>query len=179
MSGELKIATRNGRAMDCPKCRKKLMTAVNDGNEVDFCPGCKGVWIDHFEEKRVLEIKPDVFSMDELRRLRKYYVLLGKVEPVRYVPCPVCQNLMNRKIWGSYSGVVVDTCSDHGVWYDEGELQKVKEYIQLGGIEYEKMVKMDQGFNDVHSKLVNEVTRLDTKISNHYMKARLFSMIGF
>ena len=52
-------------------------------------------------------MKPEVFSVDELHKLRKYYQSYGKFETVKYVPCPICDKLMQRKNWGSHSGVVV------------------------------------------------------------------------
>jgi len=168
----------SGKILKCPKCSKPLEAVLRDGAEVDLCASCRGIWVEHFEEKQVLEIKPEAFSMDELERLRKHYVPLGRLEKVRYVPCPACNVLMNRKIWGSYSGVVVDVCSEHGTWYDVQELEKVKEYVLLGGVEYEKMVKMDQGFSAVHAKLVQETVRLDQRIDSAYRRARLWSLIG-
>jgi len=155
-----------------------MTVKLDDGVEVDCCDACHGVWVDHAEEKQALKIKPEVFSMDELIRLRKHYAPLGRRETVRYVPCPVCKQLMNRKIWGSYSGVVVDICSEHGSWYDAKEIEKVREYIVLGGVEYEKMVKTDQRFSGIHSKLIQETTRLDKKINSAYMRARLWSLVG-
>ncbi len=169
----------NLKNLECPKCSKPLETVSQDDVAIDRCSSCHGVWVEHFEEKQVLRIKPEVFSMDELRRLRKYYVPLGRVEKVRYVPCPVCHNLMNRKIWGGCSGVVVDTCSEHGTWFDAQELEKVRDYVALGGIEYEKMVKTDRRFSEVHSKLIQETTRLDQRVDSAYMRARLWSWIGF
>lgn len=168
----------SGKPLECPKCAKPLQRALRDGATVDFCAICQGVWVEHFEEKQVLKIKPEVFSMDELHRLRRHYVPLGRLEKVRYVPCPACKMLMNRKIWGSYSGVVVDICADHGTWYDAQELEKIKEYVAMGGVEYEKMVKVDQGFSQLHSKLVQETVRLDTRIDSAYWRARLWSLVG-
>lgn len=163
----------------CPRCSHSLKVVVQSGAEVDFCPACHGVWVEHLEEKQVLEIKPESFSLDELNRLRKHYVSLGRVEKVCYVPCPVCKALMNRKIWGGCSGIVVDVCSEHGTWYDAKELEKVKEYVRFGGVEYEKMVKVDQRLSALHSKLAQESVRLDGRIDSAYMRARLWSMVGF
>ena len=42
-----------------------------------------------------------------------------------YRPCPVCSQFMNRKNYGGVSGVVVDTCKDHGIWFDANELNHV------------------------------------------------------
>jgi Zn-finger nucleic acid-binding protein len=46
-------------------------------------------------------------------------------------PCPVCGKRMHieRK-----SGVSIDTCRDHGIWLDKGELEKITAAIRRRGI---------------------------------------------
>ncbi len=182
MEEGLKIAQRAGRTVQCPKCAKPLIVAIEEGWEVDFCNQCKGIWVDVWEEKELLRIKPEAFTMDELKRLHAFYKPLGKADPVRYVPCPVCKELMNRKIWGSYSGIIIDKCYKHGTWYDDGELTKIQEYVASGGIEYEKMAMMEDGFNAVNSKLTSEVSRINQKLIGIYSRskmAQLYSLSGF
>jgi Zn-finger nucleic acid-binding protein len=53
---------------------------------------------------------------------------------VRYLPCPVCHAMMNRKNFGAASGVVVDLCSKHGTWFDAGELPRVLAFVESGGL---------------------------------------------
>lgn len=178
MDGKATVAQRFGRKLVCPKCRADLIVALTQGVEVDCCTQCKGVWVDHIEEKQILQMKPDVFTIDELKRLRKLYRSLGKTDPVRYVPCPVCQQLMHRKNWGSHSGVLVDSCADHGTWYDEHELDKVREFVTLGGVEFEKLRLTERGLNELSSKLTTETARLSQRINYRYAMARLFSLIG-
>ena len=170
---ERRIAQRNGQTMLCPKCRKFLVIGYDRDVEVDFCEGCNGIWVDYIHEKQLLNIKPEVFSIDELKRLRKLYKPLEQVHKSGYVPCPICQQLMQRKNWGSYSGVIVDKCGEHGTWYDQGELEKIREYIALGGIEYEKLRLIEGGLNELDLKLRQEVHKLDQRIDSVHRKARL------
>lgn len=167
------------RNLKCPKCSQTLAVAVEGECEVDVCSSCRGIWVDLVEEKSLLQIKPEVFSIDELRRLRSVYEPLGRIDPVKYVPCPICGDFMSRKTWGSHSGVVVDKCLKHGTWYDADEMEKIREYIAAGGIEFEKLRLTERGLSDVNSKLVTEIGRVDRKIDSAYMRARLFSMAGF
>jgi Zn-finger nucleic acid-binding protein len=53
---------------------------------------------------------------------------------VRYVPCPRCERLMNRKNFAQSSGVVLDVCAKHGVWLDRGELERVLGFVSGGGL---------------------------------------------
>src|SRR5258708_7629999 len=55
--------------------------------------------------------------------------------PVHYLPCPTCKTFMNRQNFGHVSGVIVDVCKGHGVWFDRGELQAVMTFIDTGGLE--------------------------------------------
>src|SRR5581483_10169670 len=59
----------------------------------------------------------------------------GTLEAVRYVPCPVCQALMNRVNFAGCSHVIVDVCGKHGTWFDKDELRKVIEFIRGGGLD--------------------------------------------
>ena len=174
----MQIAQRNGRQLKCPKCGHNLLLVFSKDVEVDVCSQCKGIWVDSVEEKQFLNIKPEVFTVDELRQLGKLYHPLATTEPVKYFPCPICQELMNRKIWGSHSGIVVDKCMSHGTWFDEDEIEKVQEFIALGGIEFEKLNIAETGLSNLESKLNHEVTRLDLRVDSTYRRARLWSLMG-
>lgn len=54
---------------------------------------------------------------------------------ISYVKCPDCGELMNRNNFARASGVIVDICKKHGVWFDADELPKIVEFIQKGGME--------------------------------------------
>jgi Zn-finger nucleic acid-binding protein len=56
--------------------------------------------------------------------------------PVRYVACPVCRALMNRRNFGGTSGVIVDVCAKHGTWFDRGELPRVLAFVESGGLSH-------------------------------------------
>jgi len=162
--------------MTCPKCSTPLKHEELEEGKVDHCEQCKGVWVSATDEKKVLEIKPEVFSIDELRRLRSLYKPFWTEQPAKYVPCPECGQLMNRKIWGSHSGVLVDFCRNHGTWFDAGEVEKIREYVKLGGVEYEKLRLAETGLAEIDQKLDREVRRLDRRFHT-WRNSRLFDSI--
>jgi Zn-finger nucleic acid-binding protein len=41
---------------------------------------------------------------------------------------------MNRQNFARISGVVLDVCKDHGVWFNHGELTRIVEFIRGGGL---------------------------------------------
>lgn len=42
--------------------------------------------------------------------------------------------MMNRSQYAQGSGVVVDLCRDHGSYYDRGELTRIFNFIESGGL---------------------------------------------
>ncbi len=57
-----------------------------------------------------------------------------KLEKVSYIPCPYCEQIMNRVNYDKESGVIIDYCVEHGYWFDAGELEKVARWVATGGI---------------------------------------------
>lgn len=52
-----------------------------------------------------------------------------------YRPCAVCGQLMVRRNFGRTSGVIVDLCGSHGIWFDAQELAHVLRWIRSGNLE--------------------------------------------
>ena len=52
-----------------------------------------------------------------------------------YRPCAVCGQLMVRRNFGRTSGVIVDFCGSHGIWFDAQELAHVLRWIRSGNLE--------------------------------------------
>lgn len=41
--------------MKCPKCDETLLIAFRSGVEIDYCPKCRGVWLDRGELDKIIE----------------------------------------------------------------------------------------------------------------------------
>ncbi len=41
--------------MKCPVCQETLTMTERQGVEIDFCPKCRGVWLDRGELDKILE----------------------------------------------------------------------------------------------------------------------------
>jgi Zn-finger nucleic acid-binding protein len=63
---------------------------------------------------------------------------------VKYIQCPVCSKIMNRQAFGRISGVVVDVCKVHGVWFDAGELAAVIQFVEKGGLERARKRELEE-----------------------------------
>jgi len=42
-------------AMSCPVCRVPLAMSDRQGIEIDYCPQCRGVWLDRGELDKIVE----------------------------------------------------------------------------------------------------------------------------
>jgi uncharacterized protein len=42
-------------AMSCPVCRVPLSMSDRQGIEIDYCPQCRGVWLDRGELDKIIE----------------------------------------------------------------------------------------------------------------------------
>ena len=42
-------------AMNCPVCRVPLSMSERQGIEIDYCPQCRGVWLDRGELDKIIE----------------------------------------------------------------------------------------------------------------------------
>lgn len=100
------------------------------GIQVDCCHHCAGTWFDEGElealpaELSERELATAALSaLDELRGLKS--VVLRQV---RYLPCPVCDQAMNRRNYEQVSGIILNRCSGHGTWLD---FTNGKAFLQL------------------------------------------------
>ena len=48
-------APGQGVGLICPSCRVDLVMSERQGVEIDYCPQCRGVWLDRGELDKILE----------------------------------------------------------------------------------------------------------------------------
>jgi len=41
--------------MKCPACSAELLLSERQGIEIDYCPSCRGVWLDRGELDKIIE----------------------------------------------------------------------------------------------------------------------------
>lgn len=114
----------------CPTCKTSLLAFSGTGGVLLDCSSCGGQFVEHELLASLLESR-EVTGLAVPRRVRRASLELGSV---RYVPCPACRELMNRKNFGGASGVVVDVCRAHGTWFEVGELPAVLAFVETGGL---------------------------------------------
>lgn len=119
-------------AGDCPRCKRPLQLLEIDTVTIRECTQCGGFW-------------SDTSTFEELcANSEKQSSVLGFIgsdshphahpSAISYVPCPDCKDLMNRSNFARSSGVIIDICKQHGVWFDADELPKIIGFINSGGM---------------------------------------------
>ncbi len=116
----------------CPECRRDLAPVKVGSVLLDECLACGGVFVD-----------PPSFERICAEREQQAVVLKASFpapagrpsRAERYWPCPACGRLMNRQNFARLSGVIVDVCKGHGVWFNHGELQAIVEFVRAGGLD--------------------------------------------
>ena len=162
--------TDESKLGSCPRCKIKLSLLEIGDTKLRECERCDGMWAD-------VETFEHLCATGEERSAVLGF--LGErnrsVEPlatISYVPCPDCKDLMNRSNFAKASGVIIDICKRHGVWFDAGELPRIIEFIQKGGMDLarqrEKMAieaERDQ-LRDEQRKFGIQNRRFDMNLAN-------------
>ncbi len=60
--------------MNCPICNVALVISERQGIEIDYCPKCRGVWLDRGELDKIIEktAEPRNFETNDVREPNKY-----------------------------------------------------------------------------------------------------------
>jgi Zn-finger nucleic acid-binding protein/RNA polymerase subunit RPABC4/transcription elongation factor Spt4 len=141
----------------CPACAKPLAAAKVGDLEVRECHACGGLWLDRV-----------VFEQLGASRERQGAVLGALPSPttpqvvspgaIQYRPCPSCHQRMNRVNYARRSGVVLDVCKEHGLWFDKDELRRVLAFISGGGLDRARALEIEE---------LKEAKRAAVQISQH------------
>jgi Zn-finger nucleic acid-binding protein len=150
----------------CPRCRIDLKHLQIDAISLSECERCGGLWSDVSTFEKICSEKDEQSSALTYFRSRQKAPLTPA--PISYVPCPQCKQLMNRSNFAHSSGVIIDLCKEHGVWFDAGELPKIIQFITSGGLEHSRekeKIELDAERDQIREerrKLAMEQLRSDT-----------------
>lgn len=117
---EVEPAPKKERRHPCPRCKSPLGHA---GGGVYACGACEGTFFTDSALEALVERARSDGEIDTAESLRSGTTIPATLDDVRYLPCPMCGERMNRSIFGRKSGIVVDVCAQHGTWFDHGEVE--------------------------------------------------------
>ena len=124
----------------CPDCGVPLVRVMLGATPLNECARCFGIWLETASFNRICAEREEQAAV------------LGRAEPQeidvkkawRYLPCPACRQLMHRVNFAGQSGVIIDLCKEHGVWFEREELRKIVEFIRAGGMAQARETQMQR-----------------------------------
>lgn len=128
----------------CPRCsdRPTLLAQLVADALLDQCAGCGGIFVDNSTFDRAVKNKDQQAQL--ATALDTSEPVERKPDKVTYIPCPECGDLMLRQNFGKRSGVIIDLCKKHGVWFDADELRQVMSFVQAGGLDESRRRELEE-----------------------------------
>jgi Zn-finger nucleic acid-binding protein len=112
--------------LNCPVCSYPLIILELNQIEIDYCTSCHGIWLDEGELELLLQ------DSDAKKKFLDSFDV-DKSSNEKSVKCPVCSKKMDKVLCGDQVKVTLDKCSrQHGLWFNEGELQAV---VEIGSLD--------------------------------------------
>ncbi len=125
----------------CPRCVQQELDAFSNGDGVIFdCGHCGGQFVSA-EVLHAMVHRHESANIDVPHRFRAGNPIH---DPVKYIHCPFCSDLMLRRNFGKVSGIVVDVCAKHGTWFDVGELARILAFVSDGGMQRTAVVNAEE-----------------------------------
>lgn len=110
--------------MNCISCKEPLIVLELDQIELDYCVTCGGIWLDAGELEALLEEQSVVAKI-------MADIEAGIFDRRSHLKCPICRKKMIEAGIGSDPEIYIDFCrSNHGIWFDKGELQGVIKFFE-------------------------------------------------
>jgi len=129
--------------LKCPVCTNTLETH-DDGNSSFYaCNECGGLWMDQ-DSFQFISDRAEKLALESGYKLPNPTAATA-VKPRRaYVPCPECGVIMTPKNFAGCSGIIIDICHKHGIWFDWQELPRIVEFIRKGGMSKSRKLEMNR-----------------------------------
>jgi Zn-finger nucleic acid-binding protein len=156
------LNVRPNQLRPCPVCHTNMST-IDVGTKVPFlierCESCYGLFFDKEELETMIEMSVKGGRNVDLKLLNELTENPRYVDVIVYRRCPECRKHMQRKNYGRRSGVIMDVCSEHGVWLDPGELKHIMEWVKAGGLKKQEEDQESRSHYNVRSRLEQKKMR--------------------
>ena len=122
--------------LKCPRCRIDMSPITLGTVAMRECEKCLGLWVEVAAFEKICGDREQQSAvLGAAMPLAARQTSSEELHSIRYVPCPQCDQLMNRINFARCSGVIVDVCKGHGTWFDRDELSGIVQFIRGGGLE--------------------------------------------
>ena len=118
----------------CPSSPHLTHRRIGDVNLLE-CGTCAGLWVGLAAFESLLARARETTKTEMLLPLeaRPRPATVQGQRGRMYRKCIECGELMSRRNYGRVSGVIIDICPNHGIWFDADELDAVLRWVQQGG----------------------------------------------
>jgi Zn-finger nucleic acid-binding protein len=172
----------------CPRCNVELLIVRVSQKTLSECKSCGGLWVDRDTLQEICTTQEHQqavmgFNPEPTTAANTAAAQSGRT----YIPCPVCNKLMNRRQFAGCSRVIVDWCKAHGTWFDRNELRQIVQFILDGGLgksrELEKL-RMEEARQNLREErrnlemLAGLGNNPDFSIGRKNLDADLFNLMG-
>jgi Zn-finger nucleic acid-binding protein len=130
-----RVSAENLPARRCPCCRIEMQAIVIGATAVRECSQCLGLWVDVGSFEKICADREQQAAVLGGAGPAPAHSASETTRKISYVPCPECAKLMNRINFAKCSGVIVDICKGHGIWFDLDELSRIVEFVRGGGLD--------------------------------------------
>jgi Zn-finger nucleic acid-binding protein len=127
--------------LHCPRCRIPLENFNIGHIQLRDCEKCCGIWVDRPTFQKICA------DREEQAAILGFPIAIARDQnpPKRgYIPCPQCRELMTPTQFSRRSGVIIDVCRSHGVWFDREELRHIVEFIRAGGLDRARAIEKEE-----------------------------------
>lgn len=149
----------------CPRCpgEELAFTPFDPKQYGRHCKTCGGLFIGAHQWTELIgtssEVEVAIIDTSDAAPL-------SRTQKFPFATCPACRATMDRATFAARSGIAVDVCNLHGIWFDAGELYEVVHWVCGGRPDVDMALppvmltfrssdpRQDNG-NDVYARLVN------------------------
>lgn len=127
---------RRPERIPCPGCGAGMTPRKLDNTLFDECDTCGGLWLCPATIESVsteAESRARILPFD--LQVAQQAGAGAAAPSTTYRKCPLCSKHMNRQNYARRSGVIIDSCKEHGCYFDRGELAVLCDFIEGGGLE--------------------------------------------
>jgi len=127
--------------LKCPKCKSDLTLTVRHKLPVNYCPSCKGMWLEHQE---LGQLEDEEFDFGEAA---KGTLVFGSTPTTD--KCPECESLLKAFRYRFYD-LEMEFCENlHGYWLHDDEDSRVLELMKKEEADYERKLLAEDNWTKV------------------------------
>ena len=122
------------RAPRCAGCDGTMEDHPEYDKAIAHCIRCDSLWFGRGVLETMLD-KIEAQAFESTEDSRTETIPTRDPQAIEYRKCPSCDAFMARHNHGKISGIIIDTCRQHGTYLDAGELQALQAFVLAGGAE--------------------------------------------